>query len=199
MESRLFALIPTAWGVAGLVGSQSALTQLVWPQSSAELARQAIALRAPRARRAGDDWFGLRLTAPLAGYFAGKAVDFADAAVDLSGLPSFYARVLRALRSVGYGRTISYKQLARLAGRANAARAVGQAMAANPLPIILPCHRVIRSDGRLGGFSGGHGLSAKRRLLAMERLARPRGGSQMQLAQASAARTFGESFFSGNL
>jgi methylated-DNA-[protein]-cysteine S-methyltransferase len=79
---------------------------------------------------------------------------------------SFTGRVLNALRSVPYGSTISYRDLACITGKSKASRAVGNAMAANPLPILIPCHRVIKTDGNLGEFGGGSQL--KKKLLNLE-------------------------------
>jgi len=99
-------------------------------------------------------------------YFAGETVDFGKVTVDLSGYAEFTVKVLEAVRSVPYGETVSYKQLAQIVGSPLAARAVGQALGCNPAPIVVPCHRVLSSDGTLGGFSGG--LEWKRRLLDLE-------------------------------
>jgi methylated-DNA-[protein]-cysteine S-methyltransferase len=94
-----------------------------------------------------------------------------DLPVDLEGLTSFTRRVLEGLREVPPGAVVSYGALAARVGSPRAARAVGAVMARNPLPVILPCHRVISKDGTLGGFCGGRGedaLALKRRLLAYE-------------------------------
>ncbi|RJX29014.1 MAG: methylated-DNA--[protein]-cysteine S-methyltransferase [Desulfarculus sp.] len=101
----------------------------------------------------------------LAAYFAGRAPAL-DAAVDLSGLSDFSRRVLLACRGIPYGQTASYGQLARRAGSPRAARAVGQVMHNNPVPIFIPCHRVLGADGSLTGFGGG--LPMKEYLLALE-------------------------------
>jgi methylated-DNA-[protein]-cysteine S-methyltransferase len=103
----------------------------------------------------------------LAEYFAGRRQAF-DVPLDLSGWPPFTRKILEELRKVPYGATLTYGELAARAGYPRAARAVGQAMAANPLPIIIPCHRVVAADGRLGGYSGGAGLPTKQWLLAFE-------------------------------
>jgi len=100
----------------------------------------------------------------LAEYAAGRRRTF-TVPVCLDGLTPFRLAVALALRQVPYGRTVTYGDLARRAGRPGAARAVGQAMAANPVPILVPCHRVVAAGG-LGGFGGGAAL--KRRLLALE-------------------------------
>ncbi len=118
-----------------------------------------------------------RTTAPLAReldeYFEGKRRGF-DLEVDLRGLSRFHVRVLRALRRIPYGALTTYMRLARQAGNPTAPRATGRAVGANPIPIVVPCHRVIASDGTLGGYGGG--LDTKRSLLALERGEVPSGG-----------------------
>jgi len=106
--------------------------------------------------------------AELAEYFAGQRREF-SVPVDLSGLPSFTQRVLAACATIPWGTTQAYGQLAAEVGSPQAARAVGQALGRNPVPILVPCHRVICADGSLGGF--GAGLMMKRRLLELEGLA----------------------------
>ncbi|NNG04911.1 MAG: methylated-DNA--[protein]-cysteine S-methyltransferase [Inquilinus sp.] len=101
----------------------------------------------------------------LAAYFAGALHDF-DLPLAPSGTP-FQMAVWRELRRIPYGETISYGELARRIGRPAASRAVGAANGANPLPIVVPCHRVIGNTGRLTGFGGG--LDTKAALLALER------------------------------
>ena len=110
----------------------------------------------------------LKITAKqLADYCNGRQVRFTTR-LDLSGLSPFTRKVLRELAKVPYGKTITYGELAKRAGSAKAARAVGAVLANNPLPIIVPCHRVLGSDGSLGGFSAPGGLKLKRQLLLME-------------------------------
>jgi len=98
-------------------------------------------------------------------YCAGRRRRF-TVPIGLSGTPPFHRKVLAAARRIPYGRTVTYGELARLAGNPRAARAVGQAMAHNPVALIVPCHRVVAAGGGLGGFGGG--LALKRRLLALE-------------------------------
>lgn len=86
--------------------------------------------------------------------------------LDLRGGTEFQRAVWSALRAIPPGSTIGYQDLAREVGRPKAARAVGQACGANPIPVLIPCHRVLAANGKLGGFSGG--LDWKRRLLAIE-------------------------------
>ncbi len=98
-------------------------------------------------------------------YLRGQKVDF-DIALDISGEGEFTRRVLTELMKVPYGQLTSYGRLSQKLGYRNAGRAVGQAVGRNPIPIIIPCHRVIREDGTIGGFS--MGLRVKERLLALE-------------------------------
>ena len=107
-------------------------------------------------------------------YFAGRR-STPDLDLDLSDVRGFTRRVLSTLRRrVGFGSTISYGGLARLVGKPLAAHAVGQAVGSNPVPILVPCHRVLASDGSLGGF--GSGLACKRRLLEIEGITGLSGG-----------------------
>lgn len=99
------------------------------------------------------------------GYFQGTRTGF-DLPLDHRLSSGFRASVQALLPGIGYGQTRTYKQMAELAGNPRAVRAVGSACATNPIPIVVPCHRVLRSDGGLGGYRGG--LAAKRTLLAME-------------------------------
>jgi methylated-DNA-[protein]-cysteine S-methyltransferase len=107
-----------------------------------------------------------QLAQALEKYFAGGPVSFADLPLDLQGSP-FHLQVWRELRKVPPGETVSYQELARRLGKPKAARAVGQACGANPIPLIVPCHRVIAANGKLGGFSAG--LERKRWLLEHEK------------------------------
>lgn len=100
------------------------------------------------------------------GYFQGYPVSFSSIPVDLSWCTSFQRRVLKCVRDVGYGSVVSYRQVARAVGQPRAARAVGNALRANRTPLVIPCHRVIRSDGTPGGFS--LGFDWKKHLLELE-------------------------------
>jgi len=100
-------------------------------------------------------------------YFAGKPGSFEALPLDLQGSP-FHLRVWQELRKIPRGETVSYQELARRVGNPQASRAVGQACGANPIPLIIPCHRVIASNGTLGGFSSG--LPRKRWLLEHEQV-----------------------------
>jgi methylated-DNA-[protein]-cysteine S-methyltransferase len=98
----------------------------------------------------------------------GDIQDFQDVAVDLDGAAPFTRRVYDAARRIPAGRTRTYGEIAKGLGRPNAARAVGQALARNPIALIIPCHRVLAAGGLAGGFSAYGGLATKARLLALE-------------------------------
>jgi methylated-DNA-[protein]-cysteine S-methyltransferase len=102
-------------------------------------------------------------------WFAGKRHAF-DVELDLEGIGGFHLEVLETLaREVGWGETVTYGELAGLAGRPRAARAAGSAMRDNPLPFVIPCHRVVAAGGKIGGYGGGrNAVDLKRRLLARE-------------------------------
>ncbi|MEE6280931.1 methylated-DNA--[protein]-cysteine S-methyltransferase [Georgenia sunbinii] len=101
-------------------------------------------------------------------YFAGARHAF-DVPLDHALSAGFRQTVQRYLPGIGYGHTRTYKEVAKLVGNPGAVRAVGTACATNPLPVVVPCHRVLRTDGSLGGYLGG--LDAKRALLTLERAA----------------------------
>jgi len=99
-------------------------------------------------------------------YFKGERVEFFEIETDFPELGDFTKKVLERVKQIPYGELKSYKAIAEEVGYKNAARAVGQAVKANPIPIIIPCHRVIKNNGTIGGYS--QGVALKRRLLFME-------------------------------
>jgi len=107
-----------------------------------------------------------RYVKQLKSYFAGKRKRF-SVKFDLGHLPEFTRKTLRAALKIPYGKTSTYGDLARIAGKPQAARAVGRIMAANPVPIIIPCHRVVGVNGDLTGYGGG--IVMKKKLLSFEK------------------------------
>ncbi len=104
----------------------------------------------------------------LQAFAAGKADTLCDIPIDPGRLSEFQRRVIRCCRRIPYGQTLSYAELAAEAGFPGAARAVGNCMAANRIPLVIPCHRVVRADGKLGRYSAPGGILMKRRLLTLE-------------------------------
>ena len=147
----------------GVVGSGAGLRRIVLPQPSPGDALQLLLQGLPGAiadpSPLGD------LPQRLRRYFDGERVSFGDE-LDVAGATPFRVAVWQATRLISYGQTQSYGRVAEKIGRPRAWRAVGQALARNPFPIVVPCHRVVGKDGSLRGFGGG--LEMKRRLLELE-------------------------------
>jgi methylated-DNA-[protein]-cysteine S-methyltransferase len=160
-----YTIFSTAWGYFGLAADKKELVRTVLPCPTRKTVEKCLL--------AGLDnpQFDKNLLKPLqkqiTAYFAGKPVRF-DASLVLGNLPPFTRKVLDACRKIPSGRTVSYSQLAGMIGKPRASRAVGSALARNPIPLIIPCHRVIHSDGSLGNFSAFGGTSTKKKLLALE-------------------------------
>lgn len=163
--SEEFRLIPTKLGYVGIVASPRGLARVYLPQRSAAALRRIMRRELPGVRE--NNRLLPELADALRRYFAGERVEF-DVRLDCGDAADFRADVWQACLRVGYGKTVSYGELARRAGRPGAARAVGTAMSHNPFPIVVPCHRVVKGDGSLGGYSGPKGVEFKRRLLEME-------------------------------
>jgi len=158
-------IFETAWGFCGVVAGPRGVLRTFLPQSSHRGLERSIR------REPGDseEDAGLLsdLVAEVQAYFRGEPAWF-EVELDLGGISSFRRRVLEACRSIPRGQTASYAELARQAGSPRATRAAGSAMAHNPCPLVIPCHRVVRSDGSLGGFSSTRGVRQKQRLLMLE-------------------------------
>jgi methylated-DNA-[protein]-cysteine S-methyltransferase len=159
------SVFETSLGWFGLLGAADEVHLLTIGHSSGPRAQEAACASAVDAPL-GNWWPDLRER--LEQFTCGVPQSFDDVRVSFGKVTAFRRRVLRACRNIGWGRTRSYGELARQVGQPNAARAVGGAMAANPCPLIVPCHRVIGASGRLVGFSAPQGLSLKERLLEME-------------------------------
>lgn len=158
-----YTLFPTEFGWVGVIGSEEGLRRLIWHQPNREAALAALSLF-PSGAREDRHSFG-DLPWRLQRYFRGERVDFPDQ-LDLREATPFQCAVLELVHSIPFGQTRSYAWVAAELGQPKAFRAVGQVLARNPLPIIVPCHRVLGKDGSLVGFSSG--LEWKRRLLDLE-------------------------------
>jgi methylated-DNA-[protein]-cysteine S-methyltransferase len=158
-----FCIIETALGWLGLVLSAAGLRAVTLPRRDRGAALSEV-LTLGAQEEARDDEAG-GLSERLRRYARGEPVAFPDA-LDFSAATPFQRAVWQATRHIPYGQKRSYGWLAARVGKPRAARAVGQAMAANPWPLIVPCHRVVSSNGSLGGYGGG--LDMKERLLLLE-------------------------------
>lgn len=169
-----FALFATALGECALAWSEVGLTGVWLPESRAGGLKRKIESRVPMPiESAPMDEIALVIAA-IQRLLAGEPEDLRAVRLDWSAVPHIARRVYELAREVAPGRVVTYGWLAHQLGDAADARGVGQALGANPFPIVVPCHRVIAADGRLGGFSAPGGTTTKQRLLAIEN-ARPDG------------------------
>jgi methylated-DNA-[protein]-cysteine S-methyltransferase len=154
-----YVIFITDMGWIGILSSSQGLVRITLPQPSAREAHELLghAVLSP--------WLFSDLIQRLRTYFSGHKATFPDS-LDLSGATAFQRRVWEVTGLIPYGETRSYGWVARQIDKPGAARAVGQALAQNPLPIIVPCHRVVTSRGKLGGYSWG--VEMKRYLLGLE-------------------------------
>ena len=167
MEQYKYAIFRTQWGWFGLLGSERGLVRTCLPVACKEVVQSRILSDFPTAEHSKKAFSVLQKA--IAAYYNGVFVDFSDIAVCLDGLSEFQQNVLTTLRMVSYDEIVSYSELARLAGSPKAARAIGMVMAQNPLPLIIPCHRVIKADGSPGQFSAAGGTNTKKRMLDLEK------------------------------
>jgi methylated-DNA-[protein]-cysteine S-methyltransferase len=159
-------VLETNLGWMALIGGGNVLKQLTFGHRSAEAATRALDRRLLEDAAPGT--WNRPLLAKLVAFADGEPVDFSDVEIDLSPMTTFQRRVIRRCRKVPYGKTATYGEIASAAGAPGAARAVGSCMTANRFPLIVPCHRVVRSGGGIGAFSAPGGSRTKHRLLAME-------------------------------
>lgn len=158
-----FAIFDFPLGKVIVVSRENRLISLDIAKEGATVTRKRLLDQYPGAVETAKSFSNLgRL---LEHFFRGEKVDF-DVPYDLGQLGSFTRRVLLEVKAIPFGSVRSYREIGKRLGYPMAARAVGQAVGRNPIPIVIPCHRVIRSDGKLGGF--GMGLNLKERLLALE-------------------------------
>ena len=180
-----YHLFETAMGFCAIAWSDAGVARFQLPTKTAEATERLMRRRA----------FGVEPGAPpedIAAvvdaskrYFGGEEIDFSQVQVDLAGEDAFFAQIYDALRRVGWGRTTTYGALAKEVGAGReAARDVGEAMARNPTPLIIPCHRVLAAGGKIGGFSAPGGSKTKARMLELEGV---RVGPPESAQQASAS------------
>lgn len=166
-----YHLFDTAFGTCAIAWSEAGLIRVQLPEPTR-------AETEARIQRAGAEPSAMPLPAfvteavsALQMYLAGTAVAFDTLRLDESIVSTFNASIYRVLRAVPRGTTVTYGDLASRVGQPGAARAVGMAMGRNPWPVIVPCHRVLASGGKMGGFSAPGGTTTKERLLALEGVA----------------------------
>jgi methylated-DNA-[protein]-cysteine S-methyltransferase len=165
-----YTLFETAIGSVGLAWNGTGISAIQLPEATPAATRARLASRSPDADVETQPPATVRRGIQrIRAHLDGRPQDLTALRLDAARLSPFTQRVYDALRRVSSGTTVSYGELAKLAGSPGAARAIGRAMATNPFPIVVPCHRVMAAGGKAGGFSAFGGLVTKDRLLAIER------------------------------
>lgn len=167
--ARRYLIFETAAGFCGIGWSKAGIARFALPLRDRAAAERALRRRFPEPEPDEPPDEVRATVAAVRRYFDGAAVDLAGPVLDLGPQEPFAAAVYATVRGIAWGRTTTYGEIARALGAGpEAARDVGQAMARNPVPLIVPCHRVLAAGGRLGGFSAPGGQATKRRMLALE-------------------------------
>ncbi len=163
-----FTLFDSPIGTCGLAWSGRGITGLQLPEKTADATRKRVQRRWPDAVE-GEPPPGVRRAIErVLLLLKGETADLADIPIDLEAAPEFHRKVYEVTRTIPPGRTMTYGEIARRLGVPHESREVGHALGKNPIAIIVPCHRVLGADGKMGGFSATGGVSTKRRMLEIE-------------------------------
>jgi methylated-DNA-[protein]-cysteine S-methyltransferase len=163
-----YTVFKTEWGYFGLAATEDGLVRTHLPQPNPEKVKSSLLKNFPAARYKRRLFNAIQQQ--IIAYFRGTCLNFpADVPLVLDRFGPFTKRVLLACRKIPFGQTVSYLELAKKIRCPAGSRAVAGALAKNPLPLIIPCHRVICSDGKIGGFSAPGGITLKKRLLQLEK------------------------------
>jgi methylated-DNA-[protein]-cysteine S-methyltransferase len=152
----------------GVCWSAAGLTRVWLPEPDRDRVARRMAERQPDAVDTTPPPAIEAAIGALKRYAAGEPVDFAGTPLDLSGVDDFRLAIYDAARALAWGETVTYGELAVRAGQAGLARETGAALGQNPLPIVVPCHRILAAGNKIGGFSAPGGSRTKERMLAME-------------------------------
>jgi methylated-DNA-[protein]-cysteine S-methyltransferase len=167
-----YQLFETAAGIAAIGWTSTGISSFRLPAPSAGETERAVLRRLPDAMRAEPPAEMRAVINDTVRYFDGERIEFFDIPIDPGQQPPFFAQVYALVRKLGWGETTTYGAVARaLDAGPEHARAVGQAMATNPIPLIIPCHRVLAAGGKIGGFSAPGGSTSKARMLELEGVA----------------------------
>jgi methylated-DNA-[protein]-cysteine S-methyltransferase len=161
-----YTIFKTKWGYFGLAAIDNGLLRTALPAASRNKVESQLLRYLPDCRFDRDLFRPVQQR--IIAYFDGACADFRNIPVLLVGFGLFAKSVLKVCRRIAFGQTVTYGRLAAMANSPGAARAVGGALAQNPLPLIIPCHRVICAGGTIGGFSASGGVNLKKRLLKLE-------------------------------
>jgi methylated-DNA-[protein]-cysteine S-methyltransferase len=169
MTAVSFAIFETAIGACGIAWNERGIAAVQLPESSEEKTRTRLRRRFLGAREAPPTPEVQGAIDGIVSLLRAEARDLTAIVLDLEDLPAFNRRVYEVARAIPPGATLSYGEIAaKLGEKPEAARDVGQALGQNPIPIIVPCHRVVAANGKPGGFSASGGVTTKLRLLTIE-------------------------------
>lgn len=167
--TQLYCVFETAAGFCAIAWSDVGITRFMLPSSTTQATEHNLRRRLPEAHPGTPPAHVMAAIDAAKRYFAGEKMDFSDLQLDLAGQGEFFRKIYDAARRVAWGNTTTYGALAKEVGVGpEAARDVGQAMAKNPVPLIIPCHRVLAAGNKLGGFSAPGGSATKERMLELE-------------------------------
>jgi methylated-DNA-[protein]-cysteine S-methyltransferase len=169
MTAQDFALFDTNIGRCGIAWSARGIAGVQLPEANEAKTRARLTRRYPHAREAPPPADVCRAIDAITSLLRGEPRDLSAVALDMEGIPEFDRGVYEAARGIVAGATVSYGELAARVGERGLAREVGQALGRNPFPIIVPCHRILATGGKAGGFSANGGVATKLRLLTIER------------------------------
>jgi methylated-DNA-[protein]-cysteine S-methyltransferase len=169
MTTHQYLIFQTAAGFCGIAWNEVGITRFQLPTKSADSTEKLLLRRLPEAGPGTPPAEVLEAVDAVKRYFAGEEVDFSKVNLDLEGQDDFFKQIYAAARRIGWGHTTTYGAIAKELGAGpEAARDVGQAMAKNPVALIIPCHRVLAAGGKIGGFSAPGGSTSKTRMLELE-------------------------------
>ena len=178
----------TAHGPVAIAWNGNGVTALRLPSASAAEAERAILRRLPDAAASDPPPKVTAIVGDIRRYFAGEPMDFSDLPLDLGEQSPLFAQIYATVRALKWGESTTYGAIAKTVGAGpETARDVGQAMAGNPIPLIIPCHRVLAAGNRIGGFSAPGGSDAKARMLELEGVAVAKAEAPMPSPQTSFA------------
>ena len=163
-----YTLFDTAIGTCGIVWGEHGLKGVHLPDANPARTRVSVARRFPGAAPAEPPADVQQAIDGIVALLRGEKRDLREIVLDFDGVPVFNRRVYELARTIPPGATMTYGDVARRLASPGTARAVGQALGHNPWPIVVPCHRVLAADGRMGGFSAPGGVATKRRMLQIE-------------------------------
>ena len=175
MKNASYCLFETALGACGIAWRDTAdsdslpvVTAVQLPEATPEATESRIARKAGSNQQSSPPPEIAATIEKIRKHLQGEVQDFRSVALDLENVGPFFRRIYEATRQIPPGQTRTYGEIAKDVGQPTAAQEVGQAMAKNPVPIIVPCHRVAAAGGKLGGFSAPGGPATKAKLLALE-------------------------------